>query len=211
MMYKQIIVILIIALTFVIGFFKLRYIRIKLYDDIVFVNEYLEKFTTFIETYNTHFDGELYCWLTKKVPKIQSMLGHFGIAEYQPAFANYIFRNHEIISNTLHLMRARTAHSNEIGMSQEALIRYIGYIEEKVDECNNDLRNPLKWFQLGAQYIISLPVQLFYWFGLINKSTLHRIIDMYIFKLATFVITILGALSSLIAILQYLNIDITSL
>lgn len=210
-MDKQIISILVIFIIFIIGFVRTLQSHIKLVKDVKFVGEYLDKFNEFVETYNSNFDGNLYYWLTKKSPKIQTTLGLFGVSNYQPAFANHIVNNRQTIVNTLPLMRNGTAHKGDINMCQEALIRYIGFMEEAFEYSKNDLKNPLKWFQLGAQYIVSLPIRILYWFNLINKRSLNKIMDNYLFKLVSFVAIILGIIGSLITILQYFGISITLL
>lgn len=208
-MDKQIISILVIFIIFMIGFVRTLQSHIELIKDVKFVGEYLDKFNEFVETYNSNFDRNLYYWLTKKSPKIQTTLGFFGVSNYQPAFANHIVNNRQTIINTLPLMRNGTAHEGDINMCQESLIRYIGFMEEAFEHSKSDLKNPLKWFQLGAQYIVSLPIRILYWFNLINKNSFNKIMDNYLFKLVSFVAIMLGIIGSLITILQYFGISIT--
>lgn len=209
-MDKQIITILIIFIIFIIGFVRTLQSHIKLVKDVKFVSEYLNKFNEFVKTYNSNFDKNLYYWLTKKSPKIQTTLGFFGVSNYQPAFANCIV-NRQTIINTLPSMRNHTAHKGDINMCQEALIRYIGFMEEAFEYSKSDLKNPLKWFQFGAQYFVSLPIRILYWFNLIDKGSLNKIIDNYLFKLVSFIAIMLGIIGSLITILQYFDINITLL
>ena len=167
-----------------------------------FASEYLRRFQLFKNSYDTDFDGETYYWLTNRVSKIQSYLGIFGvIMEYQPPFSNYIHRNYQIIINTLPEMRNRTGDSSMINACEDALIRYIGYLDDAIENSINQLMNPFKWLRKGVQSIISLPFFILYWLGLISSSYVEKIINNPIFKLISGFITLIGFISSIVTII----------
>lgn len=127
-----------------IGFFYLLNGYIKIIKKHNCAVEYLDKFVVFNKSLHTDFDGETYYWLTNRVSKIQSHLGFFGVMGYQPPHLNYIDRNYQIIINTLPEMRNMTAYPSMINACEDALIRYIGYLDDGIEIYMNQLKNPFK-------------------------------------------------------------------
>ena len=196
----QVILLLIILMT--IGLFNLLIDQRKLIEKHNFASEYLSRFQQFKNSYRTDFNGETYYWLTSHVSKIQSNLGFFGIVlNYQPAFSNYIHKSYQIIVNTLPEMRNMRADSSMINASEDALIRYIGFLDDAYENSINQIKNPFKWLKTGVQSIISLPFFILYWLGLISSSFLEKIINNSILKLISGFIALIGFIASIMSII----------
>ncbi len=190
-----------LAIVIIIGFVNILFDHQKLIKKMNFASEYLTKFQQFKNLYTTNFDGETYYWLTYHVPKIQLQLGSFGIGGYQPPFANYIHTNYPIIINVLPEMRNGTADSSMINGCEEALIRYIGFLEDYTEKSMNQMKNPLKWFLEGVKLIISSPFLVFYWLGLISLSCVEKIRNNYIFQIFSGFIALSELIASIITII----------
>lgn len=148
--------------------------------ELSFVEEYTSKFDGLVDSYkdgyfDVEYDNELYEWLAKKLPKLQRTIGPFGVAaRYQAPYSNQIDYNYEIIPNTLTLFKLGTVHSSNIHYSKDALLHYIGDKEDSIYLLKKDLFNPLKLFVIGVQILVSSPLALLHWFGLIvNNNNLN--------------------------------------
>ena len=165
-----------------------------------FAVEYLQKFRQFALTSEDGFDGELYYWLTHRGPKIQDELGIFGVASYRPPAANYMFNNYQLIINILPEIRSGVVNSYQIASCEEALIRYIGWLDDRISGLVAQLCNPVTLFRNGFRWILSLPATILYWFGLIGESSLRSFSSSRAF---TFVSGVLALFASITTILSY--------
>lgn len=167
-----------------------------------FAIEYLEKLRSL---YNNHNDSNIYSWLIHRSNKMQSNMGVSGyIYSYSPPYQNIKYQRYPIILNMIPDLKNELDHNNPqlygqyMSMIQEALVRNIGVIEDKQNEVFSDLRNPLNYFKIGIQNIVSLPIQTLKWFGIVSPKTSNKMIS------STFVSLISGitALLSLISIIM---------
>lgn len=193
-------VIVLLFIFIIVGLFNLVNDYRKVIIKRNFAIEYLHKFQKFRESHSADFSGETYYWLTKHVSQMQSQLGFFGVVDYQPPCSNYINRNYQVIVNTLPEMRNRNAHSSMINACEDALIRYIGHLDNVFESSINQLKNPFKWLQTGVQLTISLPFFILYWLGLISLYYVEKITDNFIFKLISGFITLASLIASIITI-----------
>lgn len=197
---NTIFVIFLFIIVSIIGLVNLILENRKLQEKRHFAQEYLSKFQLLLRSYNTSFDMETYVWLTKRVIKIQSELGSIGIFEYRPPGENITIPNYQIISNTLPELRSRYANPNSVRMCEDVLIRYIGYLDEFAKIYIAQMKNPFKWFKEGVASIISLPVLIFYWTGLIGATTVKKITGSPFFNFISALVTIIGLVSSIMYI-----------
>jgi len=166
-----------------------------------FAKEYLKTFKIFSNAYlKNNFDSELYEWLTYHSVKIQFQIGSYGIIAYRPPYENYIVHNYQIIINSLPEFRTSKIHKDNIYIIDAILIRYIGITEDMINSFRKNLFNPFVWLRIGMQNILTIPFQMFYWFGILNYSSILKIKDNILIKIISTLIIIIGLISSIVTI-----------
>jgi hypothetical protein len=174
-----------------VGFFQIFNKHLNIAKKRNFSEEYRNKFLEFsnryFETYNRwtrsgKFDGDQYMWLTMNVSKIQDYVGNFGVMTYRPAFENYLINKYQIIINTIPKFREGRVHSSEVGAVDDCLLRFIGYLEEIRLETLKHLKNPIIWFREGFREILSIPILILSWFGIISNRTVDYIKNSLVYK-----------------------------
>lgn len=202
-------IILGILTVFIIGFVQVYNRHSRVVKKIDFSGEYRNKFVEFankyFQTYDRYsrsgdFDGELYVWLTMNVSKIQNYVGSFGVMSYKPAFQNYMINNYQIIINTIPKFREGQVENFDVGAVDDCLLRYIGYLEEYRKDTLKNLRNPIVWFREGFREILSVPIFILSWFGIISNRTVNSIKDSLIYKVIAGLIALVTLVSGLVTI-----------
>jgi hypothetical protein len=205
------IIIIGILLIFLIGFIQLFRTHSRTIKKHEFASEYRNKFIEFSNKYfeqydryskSGNLDSELYVWLTKNVSKIQSNVGSFGIMSYKPAFQNYMINNYQLIINTIPKFREGQVENFDVTSVDDCLLRYIGHIEERSDGTLKNLKNPIIWFRVGFQEIISIPLFILNWFGIFSKRTVNGIMESTFYKILTGIIALITLLSGIVTIIQ---------
>ena len=183
-----------------IGFIRLLVKRNRLITEGDFAQKYLSKFQKFATSYRDKFDGQLYYWLTHRAVKMQSQMGVFGQVDYKPPAANYYIRNYQFIVNTLPLMRSGMTYLPEVAMCEDALIRYIGLVDDRLASSSKRLKNPFIWLQEGVQLILALPVLVLHWSGLISITAIDSLTENLFFKVLSGLIILTGLVASVFTI-----------
>jgi len=205
------IIIIGILLIFLIGFIQLFRTHSRTIKKHEFASEYRNKFIEFANKYfeqydrwskSGNLDNELYVWLTKNVSKIQSNVGSFGVMSYKPAFQNYMINNYQLIVNTIPKFREGQVENFDVTPVDDCLLRYIGHVEERSEETLKNLKNPIIWFRIGFQEIISIPLFILKWFGIFSKRRVNGIMESTIYKIFTGIIALITLLSGLVTIIQ---------
>lgn len=199
-----------ILIVFVVGFVNVYKRHSRVVTKIDFAGEYRNKFVEFANKYfqtydrfsrSGDFDGELYVWLTMNVSKIQNYVGSFGVMSYKPAFQNYMFNNYQIIINTIPKFREGQVENLDVGAVDDCLLRYVGYLEEYSKETLKNLRNPIVWFREGFREILSVPIFILSWFGIISNRTVNSIKDSLTYKVIAGFIALVTLVSGLVTII----------
>lgn len=164
---------------------------------------------------NQTFDGEKYQWLKLNSSKMQIIMGDYGIAStYKPAGANYMIRNYQMIVNGISEIKEtylRMDHgfglSFEIRMLREligaiddVLLTYVGSLDSNRESRMRDIKNPFVWFREGVRFIVTFPIYLMHWSGLIQYTTYYSFSNNIIVKFITFIIGIIAFISSIVTI-----------
>lgn len=213
--------IVILLLILLVGYIKLRKEFSGLEEAIEFASEYRKCFnelvTSYFDSYDRYerrgsFSGEMYEWLTKNVERIQRRLGQLGIIDYTAPFNKFRAPRYEVIINTIPKFRDGTITEYDANWVDDCLLRYVGSKEELLKESGMELRNPFIWFRTGIQNILTIPLYVLNWFGIINKGVLYRVTGNVFFKVlggvaaiiafAANLVTIFGSWSNLITFLQ---------
>lgn len=204
-------IILSILFVLIIGFVRVfkRHKRTTQRHEFAF--EYREKFIQFtnkyLKTYDRwsragDFDNNLYVWLTKNVNRIQSEIGVIGVMDYIAPFQTYKVSNYQIIVNTLPKFRDGQIENFDVNSVDDCLLRYLGHIEERSKETFRNLRNPVIWFRIGFQEILSIPLFILNWFGIFSKHTVNNIMDSILYKIFTGIIALVTLISGIVTIIQ---------
>lgn len=175
-----------------------------------FTNEYRNTFVDFCNLYYKGYDGyerrgkinsEMYVWLTKNVNKMQGHLGLTGIMHYVAPFQMYQIPNYQILINTLPKFREGKVDEFDVNSSDDALLRYIGILEQSITNIKKKLHNPIMWFKDGFYETMSLPIYLFNWFGLFSDNLVYKIKANILYKLILGIAGLVTFLSGIITIL----------
>lgn len=182
--------------------------------------EYLNKFREYGNSLiKENEDYKAYEWLTMKGPKMQAKVGELGIAKgFIPPFSNIQYNTYQIIINTLPILRdeardpMRSYNSlqnkifhNYLSMIDDVLLRYIGSLENRLEDVRTQLKNPFIWLREGVQFFVQIPILLLYWSGLIQYTTYYRFSNNFIIKFINFLIILVGLVSSIITIVTGYN------
>lgn len=202
-------IILGILTVFIIGVVQVYNRHSSVVKKIDFAVEYKNKFMEFsnkyFETYDSwrgsgEFDRQLYIWLTMNVSKIQGNLRTFGIMDYIAPFHTYRVSNYQIVINTIPKFRDGSVRDFDVNSVDDCLLRYIGYLEEYCQDTQKNLKNPIVWFREGFREVLSIPIFILNWFGIISKRTVNSIKDSLIYKVLSGLIALVTLLSGLVTI-----------
>lgn len=182
--------------------------------------EYLNKFREYGNSLiKDKEDYQAYEWLTMRGPKMQAKVGELGIAKgFIPPFSNIQYNTYQIIVNALPTLRdeardpMRSYNSlqnkivhNYLTMIDDVLLRYIGRLENRLEDVRAQLKNPFIWLREGVQFFVQIPILLLYWSGLIKYTTYYRFSNNFIIKFINFLIILIGLVSSIITIVTGYN------
>lgn len=199
-----------IFLVMTIGFIDVYRRLSRTKSEIEFAREYRSKFIEFankyFQDYNRYnrtgeFDGELYVWLTMNVNKIQNNVGNFGIMSYKPAYQNHYISNYAIILNTIPKFRAGQIENFDVTSVDDCLLRYLGLTQDYKKDTEKNIKNPIIWFREGIKTILSIPIFILSWFGLLSHRTFDNILDSAIYKILTGIVALVTFTSGLVTII----------
>ena len=166
---------LLVSITF-LGLYLTRKEQYSLQELKRFAVKYIELLHKYYESHGN--DVESYTWLIKKSHTIQVQMGGFGmLAHYQPAFRNTVYTNYPIILNMVpeikNMLKDSLFHKEAQQYAQtihESLIRYIGSLEERIEEKDKEVANPFIWFREGVKFLLIFPIKLLAWLGIVSDN-----------------------------------------
>jgi len=197
-----------IAAIALIGWLQLIYKFRRVDGKEKYAAEYLNKFRKYIESQGR--DNDLYGWMTYESVKMQRQLGILGImSNYKPPGANYMYRSYQVLVNILpelhrtlnsDLLSISTLVSDYVQILQEMFIRYLGVLNDEKNEIRSEIRNPLKAFRSGIQFVLLVPVYIVNWFGLTSDGLLLRISRNVMFNLFSRIVSIIEFASAVVGL-----------
>lgn len=95
-------------------------------------------------------DAQLYHWLVSNMDKTQRLLGVYGLGLYTAPFGRFQIDNYQYILNTINQMRTGDAHTNDLSMCENMMVRYLGDMGRLIEEEEKDIKNPITWLQQGT-------------------------------------------------------------
>lgn len=155
-------------------------------------------------------DQNLYYDLTMEVNSIQRELGADGIVHVQDNLRGYSVSNYQFLINFLPEIRnIQYERNNSIMMNRfdksakicdDMLIRHLGTLKESENTIRERLFNPFSCFADGIKTVISLPILILNWFGLISDEGTQRARKSWLLRVLNFIFVLLGAISAVITI-----------
>lgn len=202
-----------VVTVFLLGFFTLRSAYKKVVVKLRLGIDFRSKF---IDWCQSRFeDQEAYNWLMLHSTKMQIDMGVEGeYSSFRPPFENYIVHNYQIIMNMIPeirklyrmhddiLGRPSLTNINEyINKVDEALLRYIGTTKELEQKSESEKQNPMMWFRVGVERILSFPFAFLSYFGVLSSRSLNAIQANLIFKMFSAVATLVGLMAGLMSLI----------
>ncbi len=149
-------------------------------------------------------DGSAYQWLTGRATKMQSEMGSHGIMGHmRPPFANYMIPNWPIVLNGLAEIQsslASTLTQQAAGYAQilkDSLVRYMGSLDDRIEQAESENDNVLIWFREGIQAIVRAPLYFLYWLGLRSAP---RLSPSKALRVATGIVSVITLFSTVISL-----------
>ena len=180
-----------------IGIIRLIYDFCSLKKRKRFGEKYLSKYKQLRRS--SPFDEECYQWLLRKVDRMQTEMGGYGIIDhYRPAYANNVIPNYLALPNTL--LNIRTPAGADLAGTQALLERYIGALEDAISKKWKEMFNPLVWLTRAVRLIVcDGPLWIFRSVGLISHNIENRIRNHSLVNPIIGAITFLGSLASIVS------------
>ncbi len=183
--------------------------RLRIISNSDFINLYRDNFVKFsnvyisgIQNYNSFvFDNQAYNWLIINSVKAQEILKGWGYIDYKPAFKNYYVKDYPLILNTLPKFRSNDLEMFDINSVEDSMLRYLGELDNKFKNINENLFNPIVLFKEGVKEVVGWPMLILFWFGLLNKMSLYSIRQSGVFNFLTGIISFVAFISGLVTIL----------
>lgn len=182
-----------------------------------FTNDYRNKFIELINgiTSKKFFDQQLYYELTLDVKSMQYELGSDGIAHITDNLKGFSSSNYQLLINFLpELRNVLREQDNTIMMYRynqsaqdcdDMFIRHLGTLSEQEKSIRKNLLNPFSCFADGVKFIVSLPILILHWLGIISGITARKIRHNWFIKLLNIILTLVGFISSLMSIIMGWN------
>jgi hypothetical protein len=172
---------------------------------LLFASSYLIQFQKYIENFASN--TEAYVYMIKNSNRMQNQLGNQGLLTIKKPFNGVIIRNYTIILSGLTELESylsqpilKNQTSQLAKLIIDALLRNIGDNENRIKEIISSLKNPVILYKEGWYRVISLPLLILEWLGLVTRSTLVIIIHNVIFKIIIGIISLIGLISSIMTI-----------
>ena len=152
-------------------------------------------------------DEEKILWLIHRSTKMQRIMDVWGITDYKPPFANYICKNYQIIVNFITELRKHfddtilrsSAYQYAQGI-QEAITRFIGVLDDLIENQMSKLINPILWFREGVSFLLGSPILILEWFGLVNQKIASKVLGNILFKFISSIIALIGFFGTIMTI-----------
>lgn len=179
----MVLIIIIIVILIIMGFIK------QLYEVNKFTNNYdtvKEYFNIFVNVTNNIvnkqiFDNNSYIQLVKRSEEIQLLMGYYGVIDL--AEGGRIYNNYPLVLNTIPKIKELKIDDSfdtenilkEFEMLQNGFLRYFNNLEIILNTYKKHFLNPFTNLKEGIHFILSLPIKLLYWVGLINQNNKNKI------------------------------------
>ncbi|KAB2332942.1 hypothetical protein [Bacillus mesophilum] len=180
--------------------FLLKYLQ----NYVEYLNSFIERdFGSFLinsRGKNSSKESELYSFLVRYTSKAQRKMGKNGILEsYQ--IGNMLYRNYQLLANTINKLRFPDIHSRDFELLRNMLTMTIQEKIDAADSVRSMIKNPFKLLREGVNFIVTLPLSVLVWSGLMEYRTFAKITDNWFMRFINGVIILIGLFGSLMTLL----------
>ena len=179
-----------------------------------FTNQYRNKFISLInETISDKsFNQQLYYELTSDVKAMQYELGSDGVYAYAvdnlkgfstsnyQALINFLPELRDVLNNQDNFV-IMSRYNQSVKDCDDMFIRHLGSLNGYKKSIRKKLFNPFSCFSDGMRFIVSLPILLLNWFGLISDEHTRKAKSSWIIKFFNFVIILISLISAIMSII----------
>ena len=156
-------------------------------------------------------DETMYHRLMEDTNKMQRELGADGIISfYHDPDVGIQVNNYPVILNFFNELRAlmmnyKLAEERVyllISSCDEALVKHIGILKDAIDIIKKRIKNPLFCFSKGVNVIISLPVKILEWCGIVSNSSSYKLLNSKIQGYIGKIVTLISLIASIMSIIM---------
>ena len=161
-----------------------------------FAETFLARFRSL--AHGDEFDQETYEWLVARSASMQERLGVLGLAAYQ-ATSPYDLTSmpaDPLILNTLPELRGGYPRPDRVATCEEAIMRYLGLLDEERAGYTKHFVNPIIWLGEGVRTALLLPFLMLQWLGLFKESLINRLDRSTVFNLLSGLVAVIGLAAS---------------
>jgi hypothetical protein len=133
-------------------------------------SEYQQRWAAFAE----RRASDDYVWLTKNEVVMSAELGGSDRVYYRAPYGAYTVCNLPLLSDTLANLRTGSAELENVETMDHILLRHLGGLETTRKKLVAELRNPFHLVIRAVETILSVPLRLAVWSGLLRPSTVRR-------------------------------------
>jgi len=170
--------------------------------------QFLNNLKLFVESSGRN--REAYFNMVHQSALVQSDIGSYGIMSYKPPGANYMIHNYQIVVNLLSeidhwihnddVFRTMKPGRALVSTLQEALVRFLGVAEDIQRRIEKIKRNPLLLLREGISWLLSLPLSIFSFLGIINENIPDSVSQSGIIRFISGLLTLIGLVGSIVTI-----------
>lgn len=141
--------------------------------------------------------AEDYGWLAEKLSAMTRAMGGEDIVAYRARAGGLSSPHYALLANTLAGSRMGEADGEEIVMAEHLLRVHEGGLKHRVESLEGQLKNPLVLVGRGLKLIVSLPLLLLEWFGLLRPASVQSARESWVFRFVQLVAAVAVALASI--------------
>ena len=146
---------------------------------------------------------EEYGWLAEHLHAMTAELGVEDRIIYQRPFGSFVSTNYPMLANTL----ASTRMSGHIDaqtaeLADQALIAHYGALRLRFETVQAELKNPIALVGRGLRFVLSVPLLLLGWLGLLRPASVLKARQSWVFRLAQFVATLAVAGAGVVTVVN---------
>ncbi len=128
-----------------------------------------------------------YTWLAMRQPRMTSELGSADRIDYHPPGSNYVVSNYPALTNTLVAARSgQGAHPDMVALVDQLLISLGGMLQDRHESLVPKLTQPVYLVGRGLRLVVSFPLLLLWWSGLLPTGGLEGARRSWLFRLIQF-------------------------
>jgi hypothetical protein len=142
-----------------------------------------------------------YAWLTGHQARMTAELGSADRIDYRAPFSQYVIQNYPALTNTLAAARTgRGAHPDMVAFVDHLLISQAGVLRDGHQSLLPKLKNPVYLIGRGLRFVLSLPLFLLSWSGLLPAARLEGARNSWLFRFVQFIVAAVVAVAAVITV-----------